>query len=249
MSKYVDLIGWDDCPHLQPPHITPEELDDLEKDMLPHQRQARRTGRPSLGAGAIYPVSEDDIFVDPFKIPEHYERAWALDVGWKMTAALLGARDPDTDIYYLTAEYYVGEKEPVVHASSIRAMLPWPELEGAIDPAAGGRNQKDGTKLMVEYTDLGLHLRKADNAVHAGLLHVLKLMQNGQLKVFNTLQFWRKEFRLYRRVERKTDLGTSLKIVKENDHLMDCTRYLLRTNGIFTNRPMERARRRHSGEW
>ncbi len=249
MSKYVDLIGWDDCPHLQPPHITPEELDDLERDMLPHQRQARRTGRPSLGAGAIYPVNEDELFVEPFRIPEHWERGWGFDVGWKMTAAIVGARDPDTDIYYLTSEYYVGEKEPVLHANAIKSMLPWPDLIGAIDPAANGRNQKDGSRLMREYQDLGLELTRADNAVHAGLLHVLKLMTNNQLKVFNTLQFWRKEFRLYRRKERKTDLGTTVKIVKENDHLMDAMRYLLKTPGIFTTQPMQRARRGRSGEW
>ena len=61
MSKYCDMIGWEDAPHLQPPHITKEELDDLERDMLPHQKAARRQGRPSLGAGAIYPVEEDKL--------------------------------------------------------------------------------------------------------------------------------------------------------------------------------------------
>lgn len=242
MSKYVDMIGWDDAPHLNPPHITPEELEDLERDMLPHQKQARRTGRPSLGAGAVYPVDEDTLFIDPFKIPDHYERGWAMDVGWRRTAALYGAHDTDTDIYYLTHEYYVGEAKPIIHAHGIKAMLPWPKLEGVIDPAAEHSNIKDGKKLKIEYEQLGLELALANNAVAAGIHRVLTLMQGGQLKVFNTLVYWRKELRLYRRNEKG-------KIIKENDHLMDDMRYLLNTPNIFCTRPVSRSRRGPGGEW
>jgi len=242
MSKYVDMIGWDDAPHLRPPHISREELDDLERDMLPHQKQARRTGRPSLGSGAVYPIGEDQLFIDPFKIPDYWERAWTMDVGWKKTAALIGARDPDTDTYYFTGEYYVGEAQPIIHAHGIQAMLPWKNLEGAIDPAAEGSNQKDGTKLRAEYEDLGLYLRNADNAVAAGIHRFLTLAQSNQLKVFNTLVNFRKEIRLYRRNEKG-------KIIKENDHLMDCGRYLVQTAGIFTTQPIQRAHRKRRGEW
>lgn len=242
VSKYVDMIGWDDAPHLKPPHISEAELADAEKNMQPHQRQARRSGRPSLGAGAIYPVDEDDLFVEPFRVPPHFERAWALDVGWVRTGALWGARDPDADVYYLTHEYYRGEHAPIVHAHAIKTTHPWPGLEGAIDPAAEGSNIKDGTKLRAEYEELGLRLRPAVNAVSAGIHHVLTLMQGGQLKVFTTLTSWRKEFRLYRRDEKG-------KIVKKNDHLMDCTRYLLMTSGLFVTQPTQRARSRGRGEW
>ena len=242
MSKYVDMIGWDDCPHLQPPFITNEELDDIERDMLPHQKKARRTGQPSLGAGAIYPVDEDKLFIDPFRIPEYFERAWSIDVGWNKTAALIGARDPDADVYYLTHEYYEGHAKPVEHAFGIKAMLPWPDLAGAMDPAAKQSNQKDGTKLRDEYEKFGLELVKADNAVSAGIHRVLTLMQTGQLKVFNTLLYFRKEFRLYRRNEKG-------KIVKQNDHLMDCARYLLKTDDLFTTEPEQENRATYRGEW
>ena len=42
MPKYIDMIGWDDVPHLKPPNIPQEELDELEGSLLPHQRQARQ---------------------------------------------------------------------------------------------------------------------------------------------------------------------------------------------------------------
>lgn len=238
------MIGHDDAPHLNPPNISKEEREALFADMSEHERIARETGRPSLGSGAIYPISEDSLFVDPFPIPDWWEYGYAIDPGWNVTAALLGARNPDTDQHYLVAEYYGQRDQPVIHAAGIKAMLPWFELEGVIDPAGDNvGNQKDGSKMKEEYEDLGLRLSKANNAVHAGLRHCLVLMQTGQLKVFNTLLYFRKEFRLYRRDEKG-------KIVKQNDHLMDDMRYLLNTEGAFQSRPIPRtARRRRSGEW
>lgn len=234
------MIGWDDVPHLQPPNISKEELDELEGSLLAHQRQARRTGKPALGAGALYPIEEDDILVDPFPIPAHWPRAYGLDVGWKKTAAIWGVHDQDADVYYLVHEYYRGEAEPVVHSAAIKGVGEW--IKGAIDPAANGRNQIDGKKLMVEYKAEGLKLRNAKNAVSAGIHHNLTLMQTGRLRIFRTLSNTRKELRLYRRDEKG-------KIVKEMDHLMDAMRYLLNTPGIWGTKPVERDTRRGSGEW
>ena len=73
-------------------------------------------------------------------------------------------------------------------------------------------------QLIAQYRDLGLELTPADNTVEAGLSTVRELLVNNQLKIFKNLAcFWR-EFRLYRRDERG-------RVVKENDHLMDCLRY------------------------
>lgn len=235
------MIGQDDVPHLSPPHISAEDLKELEDSIQPHQRKARTKGIPSLGSGAIYPVDEDAIFVEPFPIPEHWERAYAMDVGWNKTAALFGARDPDTSITYLTAEYYHGEQLPAVHAHAIRSMMLW-EYTGAMDPAARGRSQRDGRRLMQEYQDLALNLVAANNAVSAGIHRCLMLMQGGLLKAFSTLTNFKTELRLYRRDENG-------KIVKERDHLMDDMRYLMNTDGVFRTEPQNRALSARQGEW
>ena len=244
MAKFVTMIGQNDAPHLNPPNLSVEEREDLFKDMLPHERLARETGRPSLGSGAIYPVGEDKLFIEPFQIPDWYEFGYATDPGWNYTAAIIGARNPDTDQVYLVAEYYGQRDEPIVHSHGIKTMLPWPKLEGLIDPAGDNvTNQKDGTKMKDEYEKLGLVLRKADNSVAAGLRSVLTRMQAGTLKVFNTLTYFQKEYRLYRRDEKG-------KIVKEHDHLMDCMRYLINTSASFHARPIPRNQRnRNRGEW
>ncbi len=212
-SKFVVMATWDDAPHLD---------DAVKAELLasipPFQRDARSKGVPQLGAGAIYPVPESELLVDAFPIPKHFKRGYALDVGWKCTAALHGALNPETDVLYLYHAYKRGMGEPDVHASAIKQMGVW--IPGVIDPAARGRSQKDGTQLVELYKDLGLKLDCAMNAVEAGLHETWERMVTGKLKVFRNLSEWLSEFRLYRR----DDKG---RVVKENDHLMDCMRYLV----------------------
>jgi hypothetical protein len=211
-SRALISAGWDHVPHLTA---------DAKADMLENTPQwlqdARSKGTPSLGAGAIYPIKESFIKVDPFPLPDHWPRAYALDVGWNWTAALWAAWDLDTLTKYIYAEYKAGEALPAVHASAIKARGEW--IRGVIDPAANNRAQKDGERLMADYVGAGLDLTMSANAVSAGILACWQDLATGRTKVFSTLQGFFGEYRLYRRDENG-------KIVKKNDHLMDDMRYL-----------------------
>lgn len=211
-KKFVVMATWDDAPHL-----TPEAKEELWNSIPPYQRDARSKGVPQLGAGAIYPVPESDFTVDPFTIPAYWPRGYGMDVGWNSTAGVWGAFDRENDTVYLTNCYKRGHVEPVVHAAAMRAPGAW--IPGFIDPASRGRSQKDGSQLFADYRQLGLVLSLADNGVEAGLFSMFNRLSTGRLKVFRSLSDWFAEFRLYRRDERGH-------IVKENDHLMDATRYL-----------------------
>lgn len=209
--KFLVQASWEDCPHL-----SREAKDELWASLPPYQREARSKGIPVLGAGAIYPVSESDIVVSDFAVPAHWPRGYGMDVGWKRTAVVWMAHDRETDCLYLYGEHYRGEAEAVVHAAAVKARGEW--IGGAIDPSARGRSQVDGRALLQMYRDLGLQLVEADNAVEAGIYQLLMRMTTGRLKVFKSLTNWINEFRLYRRDERG-------RIVKENDHALDATRY------------------------
>lgn len=212
-TRAVLMATWDDAPHLT------LEMKKAMLDTYPaFQRDARSKGIPQLGAGAIYQMPESEFLVDPFEIPPHYARVYALDVGWNRTAALWGAYDRDTSTLYLYSEHYRGQAEPSVHANSIQSRGDW--IPGVIDPAARGRTQDDGKQLLQMYRDLGLELTEADNGVEAGIYSVFERLSAGKIKVFRTLQNFMSEYRLYRR----DDKG---KIVKVNDHLMDDLRYLV----------------------
>lgn len=211
--RFVTFVSWDDVPHL-----SADEKAKLEEAYMPHEREARMKGVPSIGAGAIYPVPESDIVIKPIELPGWFRRVYALDVGWNRTAALWGAHDYETDILYLYSEHYSSHAEPAIHAQGVKARGEW--VPGVIDPAARGRSQHDGARLLDIYRSLGLKLQIADNAVESGLYHVWERMSAGKLKIFENLQHTLTEFRIYRR----DDKG---RIVKERDHLMDCLRYLV----------------------
>lgn len=212
-SKFVATVGWDDVPHL-----SQEAKDELLRAIPPYQRDARSKGVPQLGSGAIYPVPESGFVVPDFEIPPHWPRAYGLDVGWNRTAAVWAALDRETDTVYLYSEHYRSEAEPVVNAESVKSRGAW--IPGVIDPASRGRSQADGVRLIDQYKDFGLNLEFANNAVEAGLMACWDRLSAGKIKVFASMGNWLAEFRLYRR----DDKG---RVVKEHDHLMDATRYLI----------------------
>ena len=210
-AKFVIMATWDDVPHL-----TEEAKKELWASIPPFQRDSRSKGIPQLGAGAIFPVPEADISVDDFSIPDSWPRSFGLDVGWNRTAGVWTARDKQTGVDYLYSEYYRGQAEPVIHVNAFKARGLW--VPGVIDPASRGRSQHDGTQLLQAYRLLGLNLELAKNAREAGLLEVWQRLSTGKLKIFKSCTNWFAEYRLYRRDEKG-------EVVKENDHLMDATRY------------------------
>lgn len=226
----ITTCTWDDVPHL-----SEQAKAEMMAKLPPHQRDARTKGIPALGAGAIYPVPEEDITCDPFELPDHWARAYGLDVGWNRTAGVWGAHDRETDVVYLYSEHYRGQSEPAIHAEAVKARGDW--IPGAIDPAARGRSQIDGEQLLAIYERLGLRLTPADNSVESGIYDVWERLSTGRLKVFKTLHAWLSEYRIYRR----DDKG---KVVKQADHAMDATRYLIKTGlGIARTQTPRFARR------
>jgi phage terminase large subunit-like protein len=211
--KAVVQAGWDDAPWL-----TESIKARLLEDTPLHLRKARSTGEPAMGSGNVYPVPIEDILIEPFAIPEAWPRMFALDVGWNRTAALWGALDPATDTLYIYDEHYLGQEIPAVHGYAIKSRGEW--IHGVIDPAARGRSQRDGERLIDDYKELGLILFKADNEVESGLQNTLQRLVSRRIKVFKTCINFQKEYLLYRR-------DKNGKVVKEDDHLMDCLRYIV----------------------
>lgn len=224
MTKAVIMATWDDVPHLNA-----KDKADMLMSYPPYQRDARSKGVPQLGSGAIYPIPESDLAVEPFDAPAFWPRAYGLDVGWNKTAAVFGAQDREHDVIYILDEYYRGQAEPATHAEAIKRRAgTW--MPGAIDPASRGRGQGDGEQLMQSYIDLGLQIHPAINAVEAGIFEVYIRMTTGRLKIAKHLVNLWTEFRLYRR----DDKGN---VVKKMDHAMDALRYLVMTIAIATTNP------------
>lgn len=229
MSRFLVQLDWNDAPHL-----SASAKAELLAAIPEYQRDARSKGIPQLGSGAIYPIPRSEIEIADFEIPEHWERWYGMDVGWNATAVVWFARNPDTGERFITSVYKMGKEKPVVHASAIKARGAW--IRGAIDPASRGRSQVDGTQLFQTYTEEGLKLSYADNAVEAGIYKVWQQLANGMLKVFKSCVQWFEEFQIYRRDQKG-------KVVKEKDHLMDSTRYGIMSEDEVSDLPISRRRK------
>jgi len=219
-GKATISINWDDCGHL-----TKKQKDAMFLALPPHQRDARSKGIPSLGAGAIYPVLEDNFVIASFEIPKHWKKVAGFDVGWNWTACVWLAIDPESDTMYIYSSYKQGEQLPLFHADALKARGKWIPI--CIDPAARGRSQIDGMKIIDQYKEHGLNLSIANNSVEAGIYSVWEALSTGKLKIFNTMPNILEEFRMYRR-------DTKGKVVKSNDHLMDAMRYAVMTKDKAT---------------
>ena len=211
--KFFVQAGWDHVPH----------LDETQKMALlatipPHEVKARSTGEPTLGSGGIYPIEESLIVIPTRAVPNTWRRGYGMDIGWNRTAVIWGAEDPGSGAIELYDEHYMGRGEPPSHVAAIKARGEW--MNGVIDPASFGSSQLDGRVAIDEYRNLGLHIEPALNAIDAGIQTMWTLMVTGRLRVHAHLFNWLAEFRKYHR-------DTNGKIVKENDHLMDATRYLV----------------------
>lgn len=228
-SRVLITAGWDDVPHLDT-----NAKAELLAETPPWLRDARSKGIPSIGIGAIYPIPRERVEVDNFPIPDHWPRCYALDVGWNWTAALWCAFDRETATKYLYACYKAGEELPSTHAAAIKARGEW--IPGLIDPAANNRGQRDGERIMADYTAEGLDLTKAVNAVESGLTLCWRDLSLGRTKVFKYGMdpFWH-EFGLYHRDEKG-------RIVKKDDHLMDDMRYIHNSGvGVWKIKPFDTA--------
>lgn len=221
ISRACVTIGMSDVPWLDE-----QTINEVLASTSLHLRDAVKNGTPSLGSGSIYPIPLDDIVLTqeqaskllPF--PPHWKRLYGMDVGWNKTAVEFVAFDPDSGVYYVYDEYYMGKLEPEIHAARINTKANW--IPGVVDPAARSRSQVDGQQLIRIYRNLRLKITEADNEVEAGIYKIWSLLSAGKLKFFPQTFGLQQEYLLYRRDEQG-------KIVKDHDHALDALRYAINT--------------------
>jgi phage terminase large subunit-like protein len=209
---------WDDAPHLNK-EIRAQVLEGIPE----FEREMRSKGIPVLGSGMVFPVSEEDLKVEPFGIPEYWPRICGLDFGWDHpTAAVWLAWDRDTDTVYVYDCYRKSTETPIVHSAAIRERGKWIPV---IWPHDGSQHDKGSGRSLAEIyrkQDLNMthvHFKNSDGsiAVEPGIMDILQRMQTGRFKVFSYLRDWFEELRMYHRKDGK--------IIKVNDDLMSATRY------------------------
>lgn len=206
-------------------HYSPEERAQIIASYPAHEREARAKGIPTLGSGRIFPIEEEAIKVNPFKIPSHWVRINGVDFGYDHPAAAVQcAWDRDDDVWYVIKAHRARETTPMLFAPAVNAWGTWVPTSW---PHDGLQHDKgSGEQLAKQYAKAGMRMLKdratfedGSNGVEAGLMDMLDRMQTGRFKVFSNLDDWFSEFRLYHRKDGK--------VVKKADDLLSATRYAL----------------------
>ena len=206
-------------------HYTDAQREEIIASYPAHERKARARGIPTLGSGRVFPIDEDDIKVPAFDIPKHWVQIGGLDFGWDHpTAAAKLAWNRDEDQIYVTNSYAMREATPVIHAAALKGWgdnLPWAWPHDGLQHDKGS-----GEALASQYRAQGLEMlpekatfEDGGNGVEAGIAEMLDRMLTNRFKVFDHLEDWFAEFRLY---HRKDGL-----IVKLNDDRLSATRYAM----------------------
>jgi len=228
-------------------HYTEEQRTAIIASYPAHEREARVNGVPTLGSGRIYPIDEATIKVPAFEIPVHWARIAGIDFGWDHpSAAIELVWDRDADVVYVVKAHRQKEQTPLLFAATVK---PWGDWLPWAWPHDGLQHDKgSGQALRDQYAAQGLAMLKdkathapADgeeegtggNGVEAGVLELLDRMQTGRFKVFDHLNDWFEEFRMYHRKDGK--------IVKLGDDLMSATRYanMMKRHAITKPQPFK----------
>lgn len=225
---YLRSASWDDAPHL-----SKEDKDRLSASYRSHERDARTKGIPMLGEGAVFPIGDDDIKIDAFKIPAHWARIKGCDFGMDHPAAGVElAHDRDQDVVYVIDAYRkAGEKSPYHAAwfnkSNKDIPVAWPH-DGMNREKVGGRILADayrdhGVAMLTKsarYPKVpGEDEKGGGQPVEPIVDEMLERMQTGRLKVFAHLSEWFEEKRSYHRKD-----GI---IVAKRDDILKATQYAM----------------------
>lgn len=236
-------------------HYTDEQRAAIVASYPAHEREARTMGVPMLGSGAIFPVDEGSIVIDPVDIPRHWPRIVGLDFGWDHpTSAVWMAWDRDSDTIYITDVYRASEQPVAIHAAAIRARGEWIPVAW---PHDGLQHDKGaGVQLAEQYRSAGVnmlhematfpetdeHTGSSRVSVEAGLSEMLDRMLTGRWRVFRQCTQWLEEFRQYHRRDGK--------VVKLYDDAISASRYgMMMLRYATTNQKSSKITRSRSSSW
>jgi len=215
---YVEM-GLGDIP--DDGHIPLSERESLIASYPEYEREARITGRPTLGSGRVYTTPESEITtgMGPMDLVNNAHWRWggAMDIGidhpWSYC---LMCHDIDQDVLYVVAELRMKGQTPGQHFALIRALelrifgrhmdfpTAWPADAGTRDKGSGepikNLYKQFGIRMMASHaTHAKAHAGVAANSLEAGVYEINLREQHGKWKVFRSCVNYLEERRSYHR--------------------------------------------------
>ena len=229
MSAY-EVLGYPNS------HLDPDRFAEIMLSWPAHERETRASGKPSVGAGAVFAHLRQDLECPPIYDPGGYALlGWGMDFGGMggttlkfshQFGAVLAAYDAATDVIYIIREVRLPGGMILQHCDAMKRLC---ELAPVFWPHDGHRTSNEDKTLDTSdlYKRQGLkmwHTHATINgnpgqgySTEAGVLEMHNRFEGGRLRVCANLHDWWAEFGSYSRDERGD-------IVKINDDLMSATR-------------------------
>lgn len=220
-GQFLIQATWDDCPHLD--EATKKQLLSVYSEA---ERKMRSEGIPSLGSGVCFPILDEQISCSPFAIPSDWKRIIGVDLGFDHPNGAVGvARDPNNGTIYVYSERSEKNENLIIHAAGIKA-LGGDRIPVIFPHDAFKRDGSNtGQQFIQLYRDQGVKAHptpfsnpspdgKFNNSVEVGVWEMLRMMEAGQLKVFDTCaKFFREKAGYHRKdgkiIDRKDDVLSS----------------------------------------
>lgn len=227
------------------PFIDPQEVEDAKRTMPERYFRQEYEGSFEDYVGLVYPeFSDKHHIVEPFPIPDHWQRIASIDPATSGTTAVLWCAVDEHENLYFYDELYERDwrVSQVADAIKDRGKVDY----WLIDPASQARNQtKEGRlySLFDEYGDFGLYPTAGENDVDAGINRVAELLKQDRIKIFSTLKWLPWELKRYHWAEVQETVKGMAKPVpyKKDDHLTDDLRYICMSRpGASKGRPKEK---------
>jgi phage terminase large subunit-like protein len=163
-------VSWDDVPEYSPwgePFLLKETRRQLERDYLPHEREARIAGKPVMGKGAVFQLGVWPTYktgeIDFLRMP-NIHRVIALDLGLvnDKTVISLMYWDPYEKTAYLHRQIVVQGIEEAVPTQYVNHLLR-PEVFGTpivlpADASTAGRYTMSSSSIRELFEQYGLNV-------------------------------------------------------------------------------------------
>ena len=200
------------------PFLPKDELDKARKEMTEDRFAQEYMADFRKTEGLVYKEFSRDrhvIYFEPRELAIT-EKLVGVDWGYTNPSGVLSIYK-DSDLrYWVTSEYYKTQqttKQVIEYAMSLKGNGYYP------DPAEPDRNE--------ELRQAGANIREVSKDIEAGINAVRELFKQNRLFIQPDCVNLIYELETYRYPEKKPDKADPEIPIKENDHLLDCARYVL----------------------
>jgi len=202
------------------PFFSREEYETKRRTMSTGRFENRYRGRYAITSGMIYSDYDPTIHVvEPFLIPDEWQRYVGIDPGAVHTALVWAARNPDDDVFYVYRATLDGNKTTSQHVASA---LSYGEH---VSFWIGGSPSE--SQFRMDWTDAGIRVQQPPiKDVEAGIDRIIALFKTNHLRIFKTCTLLLDEITTYSRKLDDMDEPTDVIKDKNRYHELDAARYL-----------------------